>query len=128
MVNKGINFWPKEQIPDDATLYMRVHKGWVDKTGQPIPGAFKNRNGGMSTDWHKYSSAKESLQRARKPEENGIIEMVAGDIRRIPSQEVEHTPDIDSNNRAHSDVVGEKDTEARLKFRRISKWAFRVGG
>ena len=87
--------WEKEEIPDEALLYMRVHKNQLDPTGEPIPGAFKNRprsTDGMSTDWGKYSTARECQQRARTPPDNAVLELKVEDVRGIPLQTVEHTP------------------------------------
>ncbi len=73
----------------------------------------------MSTDWDKYSTAWETLGRARAPRDNAIIDMSVEDVRSIPGQTVEHcrTPE----NRAHTDVIGKKDPEARIKFQRICR-------
>jgi hypothetical protein len=116
--------WQPESIPDQDRPFMRVHvKTWV-RDGEVRPGAFQNRPEGapgMSTDWERYSSAEETRQRARKPLEQGVIAFRAGAARALPGQVVQHTPQDD--NRAHTDVFGEKDEEVRLKFTRIYKWA-----
>ncbi len=109
-----------EEIPDKDRLFMRVHSNNT-KNGLLIPGAFKNHNDGMSTDWSKYSIPEQTRQRAKNPSRNGVIEMSVKDVRAIPGQRVQHTP-IPSN-RAHTDVLGEKDEESRVKFLRISRWA-----
>jgi hypothetical protein len=128
--------WEKEHIPDDALLFMRVHKNQLDPNGEPIPGAFKNRpksTDGMSTDWNEYSSAKECRLRARTPEDNAILQLRVGDVRQISLQTVEHTPIYNSTaatppilNRAHTDVFGEKNTEVRLHFIRIYRMVIRI--
>ena len=79
----------------------------------------------MSTDWDKYSSPEETLQRARNPADNGVIQMVVGDVRQVPGLRVEHTPDF-PRNRAHTDVYGEKSTEARVKLLRICTWVIPI--
>lgn len=124
MAEKAVKPWPKEQIGESATLFMRIHKSMIDE-GIPIPGAFRNHGDGMSTDWEKYSTPKETQNRGKVPSDNGIIKMNVGDIRKIPFQSVEHTPVL--GNRAHTDVFGEKnkDPEVRLKFSRIWKWAIK---
>ena len=53
--------------------------------------------------------------------DNAVIRLMADDVRCIPDQTVVHTPDLATRNRAHTDVFGEKSTEARLKFSRIYK-------
>ena len=121
--NKEVNSWPKENVPHDAILYMRVHRQYINDDGELAPGVFKNHGSGMSTDWNKYSTPTITLERAKDLSQNGVIEMGAGDARDIPGQTVEHTPDFVGNNRAHTDVFGEKDPEVRLKFTRIYKWS-----
>lgn len=82
----------------------------------------------MSTDWRKYSTPEVSRSRARNPALNGVIGMPVVGIRRVPLA-VNHTPqhgrDGRQPNRAHTDVVGEKDTESRLKLLRIAEWVIR---
>lgn len=115
-----VNIWPPEFIPDDHDLFMRVHRLWT-KNGIAMPGAFQNRDGGMSTDWAQYSTADQTRGRGRNPADNGVVEMRVGSVRVLPNQRVEHTPE--PTNRAHTDVFGEKDAEVRLKFVRICSWA-----
>jgi hypothetical protein len=127
--------WAKELIPDDARLFMRVHKNQLDADGEPIPGAFRNRpqsTDGMSTDWEKYSSPEECRNRARNPTDNAVIQLKVEDVRQIPEQIVEHTPiyqpatEPPNINRSHTDVYGEKDAEVRLKLMRIYRMAIRL--
>jgi hypothetical protein len=116
--------WPQETIPPDQRLFMRVERSFV-KNGNFIPGAFRNRpteQDGMSTDWERYSTPDQTRNRAAKPANNGVIEMLAGDVAGVPGQTVVHTPDASRNNRAHTDVFGVKDPEARLKLKRIARW------
>jgi hypothetical protein len=84
----------------------------------------------MSTDWAKYSTPEETRHRARLPNDNGIVRMKAGDVRGVPLQ-VAHTPELGRTglqpNRAHTDVVGEKTTEVRLKLFRLCEWVIRIG-
>ena len=118
-----MNGWPVEKIPDTDKLFMRVERSYV-RNGEFIPGAFRNNppdDGGMSTDWENYSTPEDTRERARIPANNGVIEMLVEDVRKIPGQSVKHTPALD--NRSHTDVYGAKNTEVRLKFLRIAKWA-----
>lgn len=112
--------WESEEIPNTDLLFMRVHRTYLDADGTPLPGAFRDHNGGMSTDWNKYSTALETLNRARDPSVNAVISMNVGDVREIPRQVVQHSPL--QENRAHTDVIGEKktDAEVRVLFTRIS--------
>jgi len=54
---------------------------------------------------------------ARKPEKNGVLRLNVGGIRRLPPLRVDHTPM--KENRAHSDVLGKKDPETRIKLLRL---------
>ena len=113
--------WPEETIPDADHLFMRVHKMWKRDDGIS-PGAFQNHNSGMSTDWSKYSTAEATRARAMKLELlYAVIQMKVGDVRMVPNQVVRHTPDVARNNRAHTDVIGDKKKEKiRVKLRRIA--------
>ena len=116
----GNGDWPVEDIPDADFLYYRLHKSYA-RDDNPIPlGAFKDRGGGMSTDWSKYASPEETRERAPKPEENGVVALHVGKVRSVPL-DVTHSPDKKNNNRAHTDVIGEKTTEARVKLGRAVK-------
>ena len=112
--------WRIERIPDQDSLFYRIHKNWVDDAGELMPGVFCDTGPGMSVDWCKYSTAAEALQRAKSPQDNGVIELRAGAVRALPNQEVSHTP---SNlNRAHSEIIGHKNPGIRLKYCRIYQW------
>ena len=111
--------WQPEQIPDGDALFMRVHEHWR-RDGFVSPGVFKNHGGGMSTDWERYATPSQTRARAKDPKKNGVISMIVGNVRELPGQRVEHTPDIEHRNRAHTDVFGEKDEEIRVKLRRIA--------
>lgn len=111
--------WAKENIPDHSLLYMRVHEMWRSNGGVS-PGAFGNHNAGMSTDWDEYSTPEETRDRARKPAKNAVVGMVVRDVREVPGQRVEHTPDVETDNRAHTDVFGEKVQKTQVKLRRIA--------
>ncbi len=123
MVNESsdtVSAWPQESIPDNDELFMRVHHQWT-RNGIALPGAFKDPDGGMSTDWAKYSTPEETLRRARKnPQNNGVVKLQVSKVRAIQNQTVNHTPEI--TNRAHTDVLGVKDEEVRLKLTRVYSW------
>ena len=116
--------WEREEIPDQDRLFMRVHiNTWV-RNDEVLPGAFDNRPAGaagMSTDWERYSTPEETRERGRNPWRQAVIEFLVGDARALPGQTVEHRPQDD--NRAHTEVVGEKSEKVRVKFTRIWKWA-----
>jgi len=78
----------------------------------------------MSTDWSKYSTPEATLGRARKPEDNGVVEMLVGSVRAISTLVVEHTPLPE--NRAHTEVFGNKDVEVRVLLQRACRWTIPV--
>ena len=117
---------------------MRVHKNHIKSDGILLI-AFRNHSdpanpsarSGMSTDWQKYSTAEECRQWAKDmgkdPNRYEVIQLNVGRVREIPGQSVEHTPIYKPHsappilNRAHTDVFGEKDEEARLTLLQISE-------
>jgi hypothetical protein len=101
--------WPSELISDDATLFYRAHRQYLEKkTGRLLPHSFRRRFNGMSTDWDKYSTAAETLARSNIPDDNGIVVIAVANVRSIPDITVEHTPYCPPErarwNRAHCDV------------------------
>jgi hypothetical protein len=130
--------WPSEPAPAKDALYRWVHQQWFNKAGEVSPTFFRNardpetgREGGMSTDWSRYSTPQETRERAKDPAINGVIEMTVGDVLAIPTtpkQKVLHTPIQNhpnpeiKDNRAHTDVLGPKDdNEIKRLFSRISR-------
>lgn len=108
--------WPQEEVPDDAQLYLRAHRMFFYDE-ELAPGVFRDHGSAMSTEWDRYSTPDEALQRAKAPNDNGIVALRAGDVRQIlGADSVRHTPQADC--RAHVDVVGEKTTEVRAKLLR----------
>ena len=91
-----------------------------------MSGFFKNMpaDSGMSCDWEKYSTPEESRRRAKDPSANGVLTMLAGEIRSVPRQRLAHDPI--PTNRAHPQVFGDKDPEARLKLKRLASWILPV--
>lgn len=113
--------WPVEPIPDQDHHNCRVHQMYIKSDGIS-PAAFMNRPEGsesMSVDWAKYATPEETRARAKKPIENAVVQFVAAQVRAVPGQRVEHSPDVLTGNRAHSDVIGEKTPEARTLLSRI---------
>ena len=113
---------PVEIIPDSNSVFMWAHKDRM-KTGSPSVSTFTSHGGGMSVDWDRYSSAEQTRQRAKIPNDNAVISLGVGDIRAInDSLDVTHTPI--SGNQAHSEVNLPDDnadlTEVRLKLKRIA--------
>ena len=119
--------WPTEVIPDSDSVFMRVHRCFLDTGGNLIPGVFRDHGVGMSADWEKYSTPQGTQARATRPGDNGVIALHVGRVRGVPGLTVEHKPDMERNNRAHSNVIGDKRTpEVRLKLLRIAEWRTRV--
>jgi hypothetical protein len=90
-----------EEIPDADSVFMRAHKVHF-RDGALTPGVFKAQDGSMSVDWDKYSTQEETKQRAKRPDENAVISLIVGAVRKIDDLDVKHTPE--ANNRAHSEV------------------------
>ena len=120
--------WPIEIIPNQDQFFMRVHKEKI-RDGAVLHGAFQEREDGMSGDWCKYSSAKESGGRSRVPGDNAVVKLNVGDVRVIDGLDVVHKPIQDDailpDNRAHSNVIGlpktkPELTQARYKLQKIA--------
>ncbi len=111
-------------IPDADLLFMRIHRTYVQK-GALIAGVFCDKQGAMSTDWQRYSTAEETRARGRVPADNGVVSLPTGGVRKL-GQAVMHSP-IDTN-RAHTSVVGDKktDPEVRLKLLRLTDWLIAI--
>lgn len=117
--------WIAEIIPDDDFVYMRVHKANIKENNEEVrPGAFVDHGGGMSTNWARYLNAQDTRKGANEPEKNGVIYLNVGATRGIDSLNVLHTPS--EKNRAHTDVLGEKTLEVRLKLSEIFVWVIKV--
>jgi hypothetical protein len=124
-----IEAWQKEHIPDTDNVFFRAHRNLCPK-GEIAPNVFREQNGGISTDWEKYSTAAECRNRARSPADNAVLRLNVGDVRGIDRLEVDHSPVKHEaplpDNRAHSDILGlgkmspESITEARVLLRRAA--------
>ena len=116
--------WPIKEIPDADSVFRRAHRNDF-RDGELEPGVFRAQGAGMSVNWDKYASAEVTRQQAGKhPDHNAVMSMPVMGIRRIDDLRVEHTPDMDTRNRAHSDVFGlpkkgEQLDEARVLLLRI---------
>jgi hypothetical protein len=112
--------WPSEIIPDGDLLFMRIHQDWIPG-GELNLGVFRDHGIGMSTDWAKYATALDTKNRARDPNKNEVLSFNARDLRSVPL-EIQHTPDEQNNNRAHTDVIGEKTPKVRVLLSRMFSW------
>ena len=105
----------KESIPPACRVFYRLHQTFFNKKSELNPAVFQDRDGGMSVDWGKYSTPKQTQMRARKnPAHNKIGVLNVEGIRMIDSLTVEHTPDELTLNQAHADVLGEKTEKVQL--------------
>ena len=122
--------WPKEIIPDEDKLFVRVHKNLCSK-GLPKETAFLNTpktGDNLSSDWNRYATAEESRLLISKQVHfiTGefkdhlsffIWEFTVGILRNltVSCPNIEHEPlykDPEEygspNNRAHSIIIKEK--------------------
>ena len=72
------------------------------------PAVFKENKGGMSTDWDRYSTALKTLERIEESRRVNfhVIKLSVDYIRQRRSLGVVHSPDVELNNRSHTDVLG----------------------
>ena len=108
----------QEKILDSCKVYRRIHKKWLNIKGDVIPIAFKDYNDnaslGMSVDWAKYTTAKNSIESSGKTDIwVKVAVFIVKKIRDIKPLEVEHTP---FHKQEHATVWGEKNTEIRMKL------------
>ena len=121
--------WPKEEIPDKDYLFQRVHKNHIVQGTLAVSMVFKNYGEGMSTEWSHYSSAQKTKNRVAKlsppkdPKNYGVINLKVKEVRKISGQTVVHTPL--KENRAHTDIKGEKTEKAKVLFSRIYDWSIK---
>nr|WP_294860554.1 hypothetical protein [uncultured Fluviicola sp.] len=120
------------EIADEHSVFMRVHKQNIDFTETNVkrmirPVAFDAKgDGGLSVDWSEYSTPKESLERAKVPENNGIISMLVFGIRQTPLPlNLSHVPE--ELNYSHSEIFGipprkPSDMGVRVKLMDLSNW------
>jgi hypothetical protein len=98
--------WPIEDIPNADRVFYRVHVNLLPASHELVPGVFREQHGSMSVDWGKYSSAKDTRARGSEPDKNGVVALVAGEVRSIDGLVVHHAPDRARNNRAHAEILG----------------------
>jgi hypothetical protein len=115
--------WPVEEIPDEDFVFLRVHKSFMEFGEDTPKGIFKDHEGGMSTDWDKYSTAQNTQSRAKCPSDNGVLKLNVGGVGAISGLSVVHEP-LPAN-RAHTEVFGEKNVKSRLLLQRLSEWVIR---
>ena len=119
--------YPAESIPDPDRVFCRVHKDKLkgSPSGAIPPGCFRGDE--MSVDWERYAAPADTRSRAPNSPENGVVSLVAGQVR-ATSLVVKHTP-IFPENRAHADVIGNKragDPQVRVLLARLAKWEISI--
>jgi len=112
--------WPRESVPDEDTVFRRVHRQNAPG-GVLQPSAFKKAGPGISVNWAKYCPTPEHSRQLTlgDPSDNGVVSLIAGNVRRIQLT-VEHTPG--RRDRSHVTIGGAETTEAREKLVHIAKW------
>ena len=106
-----------EEIPDSDTLYYRVHTRLVEDQGGLNPNVIRSKEGCLSTDWSRYSTAEESQTR-QDPAKNGIIGFPVKGVRSIDPLAVGHAPL--SNNRSHTEILGFDQPGSRAEQKKLS--------
>lgn len=106
--------WPPEEIPDEDHLYYRIHKNFLRTGGKIVGACFVPQGPALSCDWCKYSTSKETLNRAKVPYKNIVVSFVVRELREI-SLTVTHTPS--QTNRAHTDVKDVRASYEQLEAR-----------
>lgn len=120
MADQDMKSWVVEFIPDTDQLFKRIHRTLFKDDGTIMTGAFAQTK--MSVDWSKYSTPVATQRREGNAIENAVARLVVADVRCVPGQTVEHDPDWEKPNRAHSLVNGKKNAaEAKKKLRDAAK-------
>ena len=118
----------KEQIPNDAKLFLRIHETlFVPAAGDPSvkrPSSACFKDPRLSVNWAAYSTTESTA----KPSSAAVVAFLVEDCISL-GQKVEHDPiqegETDGPNQAHSEVCGAKDKVIRDKFVRLSKIEWR---
>lgn len=98
-------------VPDEDKLFVRVHETMLNKRNELHEGIFRQQGSdGLSCDWAALCTPEETRQRASEPERNGVLSLIAGEVRSIAGLEVEHDPqpakESKPANPAHSLITG----------------------
>ncbi len=120
-----------KDIPDKDFVFRNFNLKLIIKprgySGHEVPiNAFRDEKGdGISTAWEKYCSAKKLRRISKVPKYNGVIQLKAGKIRKIPALSVIHNPKM--RNYGHSLINGLPNNRAeklklRSRLKDISEW------
>ena len=111
-----------ESIPDDASLFRRIHRDHLTPEGIISSQAFKQER--LSVNWEKYSDAHSTAN------ENSVAvtSLNCGECRKL-NQTVEHRPIEPGQefgpNQAHSEICGDKSKTIRHQLRDLAKIVWR---
>jgi hypothetical protein len=123
--------FPIEDIPNEDTLYRRIHKAHVDSKNEIMPMAFPTEDDGLSVNWSKYTNAEDTKNEVivfgKLPENYGVVSLIVGLVRAIPLRVI-HDP---TQNQAHSlilDIPPRKpnDLGIRARLQGICKWEIHI--
>ncbi len=117
-----------EAIPDQAILFRRIPRNWVNPdSGHISSAAFDGHE--MSVNWEKYATAEETARQDVTGNTVAVVSLVAGFCRTV-EQEVIHDPvpmegDMPANP-AHALVRGRKSKPIKHKLRDSSVLVWRL--
>jgi hypothetical protein len=122
----------EDKIPNEDTLYRRIHKAHVDrKNNEIMPMAFPTEDDGLSVNWSRFTNAEDTKNEVivfgKLPENYGVVSLIIGLVRAIPLRVI-HDP---TQNQAHSlilDIPPRKPNGLgiRVKLQGICKWEIQV--
>lgn len=119
--------YPIEEIPGECFTFHFVNK--IEYQNDILnPNVFANNRGGLSGDWDKYATAKDTRNRVkrfnRNPNDFGVISLCAKSVRAIHLQTVDHDPN--KHNQAHTEIRGDKPEKILLEFLDIYEWEIEI--
>jgi hypothetical protein len=92
-----------EHIPDQDTLFRRVHKNLISPSeDNPTPNIFDCKED-ISVNWQRYcNTSKDARNKAINPKNNGVVSIICGNARNHGKSSVEHTPS--DSDHSHSSI------------------------
>lgn len=112
--------WPIEEISDDDELYRRLARNHIKPDGTVSKTAFmrnsdpegrrKEPDPDISVDLARLTTPQQSLAVAKRPTQGiGVLQAA---LPRSLGLRVVHVPDVDTGNRAHSSILGNRGDRA----------------
>ncbi|MEZ4837803.1 hypothetical protein [Flavobacterium sp.] len=127
--------YPVEYIPDEDSVYLRIHKNNIDNSIENpnekiLIGAFNIKgDDGLSVNWSKYSNP---FQTNKNPQMNGVVSINVKNIRSV-SLDAKHDPILteEIDNRAHSLIIGippknPSKLATRIMLRDMCNWEIEI--